>query len=123
MTFLLALGGRGRTSAGHELTAEPYGGWLLAGARERENLRNVEKGKNYLPGTIPCRILAIFGKTGRTGHVALVYRLTPEGWMVYDDTFFSRRLHVLNRPEFPDPLEAALEAFPNWEIGWAEWWE
>ena len=103
--------------------AEPDGGCLLAVGRERENLRNVERGKNYLPGSIPCRILALYWSGGHGGHAALVYRLTPGGWFVFDDLFGSRRLAVPNVAALPAPLAVARRAFPGWDISRAEWWD
>ena len=87
---------------------EPINGCVLAAAREREVLR----ASAYLPRAIPARILVIGSGDRSMGHAALVYRLDPEGWFVYDDTFGSRPLGMTTAGAFPDPLAAAAAAFP-----------
>ena len=97
--------------------SEPFGGCLLAAVNQREVLR----AKTYLHPAIPCRLLGVFPASGHNAHIALVYRLEPEGWFVYDDTFLSRPLAVPNTKTFPDATLAARQAFPSWEIGHGVW--
>lgn len=94
---------------------EPYAGCLLAAANQREVLR----ARSYLHPAIPARILLIRSADGTAGHAALVYHLDPEGWVLYDDTFGSRPLHLRAGPPpvFPDALTVARAAFPSWPIG------
>ena len=94
---------------------EPYAGCLLAAANQREILR----AQSYLHAAIPARMLLIRSADDRAGHAALVYHLHPEGWVIYDDTFGSRPLHLRDGPPpaFPDPLAVARAAFPSWAIG------
>ena len=92
---------------------EPVNGCTLAAANRREVLR----ARAYLHPAIPARLLVI-GYPGRSmGHAALVYRLDPEGWFVFDDTCGSRRLTSTSTASFPDPLAAARQAFPTSPIG------
>ena len=92
---------------------EPVNGCTIAAANEREVLR----ARAYLHPAIPGRILVI-GFPGRTmGHAALVYRLDPEGWFVYDDTCGTRRVCINDaHAAFPPALAVAREAFPAWTI-------
>ena len=98
---------------------EPVHGCTLAAANRREVLR----AKAYLHPAIPARLLVI-GYAGRSmGHAALVYRLDPEGWFVYDDTCGSRQLKLPATAAFPAPLDAARAAFPGSDIAVARWYE
>ena len=91
---------------------EPINGCVLATANRREVLR----ARAYLHPAIPARLLVI-GYPGRAmGHAALVYRLDPEGWFAYDDTFGSRSLGLPSTTAFPAPLAAARAAFPGHAI-------
>lgn len=96
---------------------EPFGGCVLAAANQREVLR----AQGYLHHAIPARILLLRSPDGGLGHAALVYRLEPEGWYVYDDMFGSRSLGGLRASDrqgsaFPAALVAARAAFPSWQI-------
>ena len=98
---------------------EPVDGCLLAAANRREVLR----AQAYLHPAIPARILLLRSADGRAGHAALVCRLDPEGWVVYDDNYGSRPLRVAwpDARTFPPAWRVAREAFPGWPIGQA-WW-
>ena len=98
---------------------EPIHGCTLAAVNEREVLR----ARTYLHPAIPARILVI-GYPGRSlGHAVLIYRLDPEGWFAYSDTFGSRQLEIHVASEFPDPMIAAHAAFPGSNIAVARWYE
>lgn len=92
---------------------EPAGGCVLAAANERAALR-------YLHPSIPARILAVHFAGARIGHAVLIYHLDG-GWWAYDDSAFSRPLHVGNEAAFPDPLVAGRSAFPLRMIDGAAW--
>ena len=98
-------------------SAEPPNFCLPAAANEREALRRLDP-------AIPARLLWMQPAHGGLGHAALVYRLRPEGWMVYDDTFGSRQLRRLSWPyatTFPPAWRVARMAFPVSDVGQA-WW-
>ena len=87
---------------------------MLAAANHRE----VVRAHGYLDAKIPARILIIHSAGQNMSHAALVYRLNPEGWMIYDDAFGSRALHphMISRVEFPLAMYAARAAYPTQEI-------
>ncbi len=93
---------------------EPFAGCVLAAANQREVIR----AQGYLSTNIPARILIIHSAAQKMNHAVLVYRLNPEGWMVYDDAFGSRRLrpHMVLNVKFPMPLYAARAAYPTWSV-------
>ena len=94
---------------------EPYAGCLLAAANRRETLR----AQAYLHRAIPARILLIRSADNTAGHAALVYRLDPEGWWIYDDNFGSRPLRIndAHGATIPPALTVARAAFPAWPVG------
>ncbi|MBE7157348.1 MAG: hypothetical protein INR62_02725 [Rhodospirillales bacterium] len=95
----------------HGEQMEPYAGCLLAAANKREIVR----AQGYLHTKISARILIIHWAGQHMNHAALIYRLNPEGWMIYDDTFGSRSVypHMVPRVEFPLAMYAARAAYPT----------
>ena len=92
---------------------EPVNGCVLAAANRREVLR----ARAFANPAIPGRILVIRFPSRSMGHAALVYRLDPEGWFVYDDTCGTRRVCINDaHAAFPPALAVAREAFPAWTI-------
>ena len=98
---------------------EPIHGCTLAAANRREVLR----ARAYLHPAIPARILNVWRPGVSIGHSALVYRLDPEGWFAYDDSFGTRQLEIPATVGIPDPLAAGRAAFPLWTIARATWYE
>ena len=97
---------------------EPPNGCTLAAANRREVLR----AHAYVDRAIRARILVV-AYPGRTmGHAALVYRLEPEGWFLYDDRDGSRPLAVPRTAAFPAPMTVARLAFPRAPIVAASWY-
>lgn len=86
---------------------EPYAGCLLAAANRREVIRAAA----YLHPAIPARILCVRFAGAAGGHAALIYRLDPEGWCGYEDTFGSRPLGLPASAPLPAPMEAAQRLF------------
>ena len=95
---------------------EPVGGCVLAAANKRQALR----ARGYLRADIPSAILAIHFAGSPVNHAVLIYHLDG-GWFAYDDTSYSRALHIGNDARLPAPLVAGRAAFRLRLIDGAAW--